>query len=106
MQPLEINSVIFDVKSILSQNPAPVRRIGVFGSLAKGQIHNDSDIDIAIEYEPGESYDFNNFVKFCEICEYLSETISKRYGRKVDIVPVEERSDCLLQEIHDEVVWI
>jgi len=103
---LELNNVILDIKTILSQNPAPVKRIGVFGSLAKGQIHEKSDIDIAIEYDPGEDYDFNRFVDFCEICEALRESIADIYNRKIDIVHVEEGEDNFLDEIRREVVWI
>ena len=79
MQPLKLNTVMFDIKTILSKNPAPVRRIGVFGSLAKGKIHENSDIDIAIEYESGENYEkysFDSVIKFCEICDILVDELS------------------------------
>ena len=109
MKELKLNNVIVDIKSILSQNPAPIKRVGVFGSLAKGQIHENSDIDIAIEYDIGENYEKYNFegvLRFCEICETLEDEMSVIYGRKIDVIPVEERKGCLLEDIREEVVWI
>ena len=109
MKTLELNNVILDIKTILTHNPAQIRRVGVFGSLAKGKIHNDSDIDIAIEYETGENldkYNFDSFVTFCETCEILSKGMSKMYRRKIDVVQVEEKQGGFLDDIRDEVVWI
>ena len=95
-----------DIQLTLSQNPGPVKRVGVFGSLVNGRFTDNSDIDIAIEYEPGDDFDFNRFARFCEICEYITEFISNSYGRKVDLVHVEERPGCLLQDIREEVIWV
>ena len=109
MQPLELNNVILDIKKILSKNYAPIRRVGVFGSLTKGKIHENSDIDIAIEYESGENYEnysYDSVIKFCEICEILEDEMSVLYGRRIDVIPVEERKGCLLDDIREEVVWI
>ena len=109
MQKLELNNVILDIKTILSQNPAPVKRIGVFGSIANGKIHKDSDIDIAIEYDTGEDYgkyNFDSFLKFCEICEILSEGMAEIYKRKIDVVEIEERPGSFLYDIQGEIIWI
>jgi len=109
MQPLKLNNVILDIKTIISKNSAPVRRVGVFGSLARGKIHENSDIDIAIEYESGENYEnytYDNVIEFCEFCELLEYEMSVLYGRKIDVIPVEERKGCLLDDIREEVVWI
>jgi len=106
MQTVELGNVILDIKTILSKNPAPVKRIGLFGSLVKGKFHASSDIDIAIEYEQGDRYDFDSVVKFCEICDIITNEISLRYGRRADVIPVEERKGCLLDNIREEVVWI
>ena len=106
MKTPELSSVIMDIKLALSQNPGPVKRIGVFGSLAKGRFTDNSDIDIAIEYEPGDDFDFNRYIRFCELCEFIIESISSSYGRKVDLVHVEERPGCLLHDIREEIVWV
>jgi predicted nucleotidyltransferase len=78
MQKLKLDSVIIDIKSIVSQDPSTIRRIGVFGSLARQETHEKSDIDIAIEYET-KNYSFDNFVKFLEVCEHMEDMLSGKY---------------------------
>jgi len=106
MNALELNNVIVDIRNVLSQYPGLVKRAGVFGSLATGKFTSSSDIDIAIEYAPEEDFDFERFARFCEACEYISDSISDTYGRKVDLVHVEDNPRCLLQEIRGEIVWV
>jgi len=106
MKTVGLTEIMTDLKIIISHNSDVVRRIGIFGSLVNNTFTDNSDIDVAIEYEPGDKYDFDNFVKFCEICEYISETIFNNYGRKADLIPVEDRSGNLLQDIREEVIWI
>ena len=108
MKALELNSVILDIKSIVAQDPTTVKRIGVFGSLARGETHENSDIDIAIEYEhdPNKTINFAHFTKFIKMCEQLEDILSGQYGRKIDVIPVEERENCLLQDIREEIIWV
>ena len=109
MQLIDLDSVILDIKKILSKNPAPVKRVGVFGSLVTGRTHENSDIDIAIEYDSGENYEkysLDSVERFCELCEVLTEKLAAIYDRKIDVIPVEERDGCLLDDIRNEVVWI
>jgi predicted nucleotidyltransferase len=54
-----------------------IRRIRVFGSIARGEARPDSDIDLLVEYEPGHGG--FAFVDFCEDVERL-------LGRRVDVV--------------------
>ena len=54
-----------------------IRRIRVFGSVARGEARPDSDIDLLVEYEPGHGG--FAFVEFCERVERL-------LGRRVDVV--------------------
>jgi predicted nucleotidyltransferase len=54
-----------------------IRNIRVFGSLARGDAHADSDVDLLVEYVSGGSgFDF---VEFCDQVEVA-------LGRKVDVV--------------------
>ncbi|WP_320040555.1 nucleotidyltransferase family protein [uncultured Desulfobacter sp.] len=53
-----------------------VTRIGLFGSYARGNESNDSDIDIAVEIES-----FNKFRSFFG----LKRELEKGLGRKVDL---------------------
>ena len=105
MNTLELNSVITDIREALSLHPGPVKRVGVFGSLATGKFTDSSDIDIAIEFAPGIDYNFERFVHFCEICEYISDRISHIYGRKVDLIHVEDNPRSFLNEISEEIIW-
>jgi len=106
MKTVELTDIMKDLKIIISQNSDVIRRIGIFGSLVKNSFTDNSDIDVAIEYEPGDNYNFDNFVKFCEICDKISESIFNDYGRKADLIPVEDRSGNLLQDIREEILWI
>jgi len=54
-----------------------VRRIRVFGSVARGEARPGSDIDLVVDYEPGHGG--FAFVDFCEGVERL-------LGRRVDVV--------------------
>ncbi len=54
-----------------------VARIGVFGSVLRGEAGPDSDIDILVEFAQPVG-----FFKFLELEEYLTEAL----GCKVDLV--------------------
>ena len=54
-----------------------IRRIRVFGSVARGEARPDSDIDLLVDYEPGHGG--FAFVDFCESVERL-------LCRRVDVV--------------------
>ncbi len=54
-----------------------VKEIGIFGSFVRGEVKEESDVDILIEFEKTIG-----FFKFLELEEYLSNLI----GRKVDLV--------------------
>jgi len=53
-----------------------VKKIGVFGSFAKGQATEESDVDIIVEFERPIG------LRFVEFAEYLERLL----GRKVDIL--------------------
>src|ERR1041385_4771902 len=58
-----------------------VRRISVFGSFARGEPNDDSDVDILVEFEAGQE-SFDNFLGLAEFLEEL-------FGRKVDLLTPE-----------------
>jgi predicted nucleotidyltransferase len=75
-----------DVFTLLRQNGAHLRRFGVdrlsvFGSFARGEPNDDSDVDILVEFEP-EQETFDNFLGLAEFLEEL-------FGRKVDLLTPE-----------------
>jgi predicted nucleotidyltransferase len=98
--------IIADIINILSPYSQLIKRVGVFGSLATGKFSIDSDIDIAIEYKTGDNFNFEQFAQFCEVCEQLTNNLANNYGRRIDLIHVEDNPRCLLHKIHDEVIWI
>ncbi len=67
-----------------------IRNIRVFGSVARGQARPDSDVDLLVDYVPGQSG--FAFVRFCREAEAL-------LGRKVDVA-----TECSLHPlIRDQV---
>ncbi|MFL6336674.1 MAG: nucleotidyltransferase family protein [Pyrinomonadaceae bacterium] len=75
-----------DVFTLLSRNGARLRsfgvaRLSVFGSFARGEPNDDSDVDILVEFDP-EQESFDNFLGLAEFLEDL-------FGRKVDLLTPE-----------------
>ena len=56
-----------------------IRNIRVFGSFARGEASSDSDLDLLVDYVPGQRG--FAFVRFCEEAERL-------LGRDVDVATV------------------
>ena len=54
------------------------RRLGVFGSFARGEARDDSDVDIYVEFEEGKRT-YDNFFA-------LHERLESLLGRPVDLV--------------------
>jgi len=107
MKMLELASVILDIKNIVSETPDVIKRVGIFGSLAKNSFTDQSDIDIVVEYATTLDFDYNRYTLFCKACNNIMDSISENYGRNVDILHVQqEHPDSLIHEIQDEVVWV
>jgi len=70
------------ILALLEQNQAylsteyGMKRIGIFGSYAKGQSADESDVDIVVEFERPIGF------RFVEFAEYLERLL----GRKVDVL--------------------
>jgi len=59
-----------------------VRRIALFGSMARGEA--DSDVDLLVEFEPGGKT-FDRFLA-------LSDLLERLLGRRVDLITTEALS--------------
>lgn len=74
-----------------------VKRIGVFGSFARGEEREGSDIDVLVEFE--EEYEtFDNYMEL----KYLLEDL---FGRKVDLVTIDALRPQSKDDILREVVY-
>jgi uncharacterized protein len=72
-----------------------VRRLGLFGSFARGEPRSGSDVDILVEFEP-ESKSFDNFIALAFLLEDLLQ-------RPVELVTAESLSPYLRPHILAEV---
>jgi len=72
-----------------------VKRVGLFGSYARGEEREDSDIDLIVEFEEGKkSYD--NFIE-------LSFFLEDLFCKKVDLLTPESISPFIRSYIEKEV---
>jgi predicted nucleotidyltransferase len=74
-----------------------VSSIGVFGSFARGEGREESDIDVLVEFEEG----FKTFDNFMDLKYYLEELFS----RNVDLVTVNALKPQLKDAILEDVIY-
>ena len=74
-----------------------VKRYGLFGSFVREQDTEQSDIDILVEFEPGQKT-FDNFMTLAFLLEDL-------LGREVDLVTLESLSPYIGPHILNEVEY-
>lgn len=85
-----------DVESRLADVHADIRRLGVarlalFGSVQRGVAHTDSDVDVLVEFLPGEKTYTHFFA--------LGELLEAQLGRRVELVTLEALSPFMRQRI-------
>ena len=91
-----------DVFALLTENESQLQRLGVkrcglFGSFARGEQTEQSDVDILVEFEEGRKT-FDNFMALAFFLEDL-------FGRKVDLLTPESLSPHFGRYILDEVEY-
>ena len=74
-----------------------VKRCGVFGSFIRNESHEQSDVDILVEFEP----DQKTFDNFMQLAFFLEDLL----GRRVDLVTTESLSPYIGLHILREVVY-
>lgn len=75
----------------------PVKTIGLFGSVARNEETEQSDIDLLVEFsEPV------GFVTFMRLENFLSE----RLGARVDLVTPDSLKPVIRQDILSEVIYV
>ncbi|RJS88887.1 nucleotidyltransferase [Candidatus Bathyarchaeota archaeon] len=72
-----------------------VRRIGVFGSYARGDEREGSDVDVLVEF------DKPTFDNFMDLSVYLENLL----GKEVDLVTPNSLSPYIRPMVEKEVVW-
>lgn len=74
-----------------------IKKIGVFGSFARGEEKEGSDVDVLVEFEDS----FETFDNYIELKYFLEDL----FGRKVDLVTVEALRPQLKDDILKEVSY-
>jgi hypothetical protein len=74
-----------------------VRRYGVFGSFVRDEVRDDSDVDLLIEFEPGQK----TFDNFMELGFFLEDLL----GRRVETLTPEWLSPYIGPHILREVEY-
>ncbi|MFY1110846.1 MAG: nucleotidyltransferase family protein [Methanosarcinaceae archaeon] len=74
-----------------------VKRIGIFGSFARGEEREDSDLDVLVEFEEGQK----TFDNYMDLQFYLEDL----FGREVDLVTEKALKRQLKDVIMKEVVY-
>jgi predicted nucleotidyltransferase len=74
-----------------------VRRIGIFGSFARGEEKEDSDLDVLVVFEEGQK----TFDNYMDLKFYLEDL----YGREVDLVTEKALKPQLKNIIMKDVVY-
>lgn len=72
-----------------------VSRLGFFGSLVRGELQSDSDIDVIVEFENGKK----NFRKYMALYYFLQDQTS----RKVDLLTPESIDPLIKPYIDKEI---
>ena len=108
MKKLTTPEVTKDIREIISPQQDLVKAIGIFGSLARGDYHDESDIDLIVEYNSLSEFSMELYTNFCALCNLLEERLTKTYNRKVDIVHIENGTleSLLNKSVESEVVWL
>jgi len=74
-------------------NAFPIRHLAVFGSVARDEAREGSDIDILVEFEPGARIGLFEFVR-------LRRALSEILGCTVDLAT----PDALRQELRTQIL--
>lgn len=74
-----------------------VEKIGIFGSTARGEDRPESDVDVLVEFAPGQA----TFRNFMELAFYLEDL----FCRRVDLVTEQGLSRHLRPYVEQEVIW-
>lgn len=91
-----------DILNTLEKNQSRLRalgvkKIGLFGSFVRGEEQPGSDIDLLVEFEPGQK----TFDAFMELCFFLDEILQHR----TELVTVESLSPYIGPHILREVEY-
>ena len=91
--PDDVVAILRDARKMLRR--FGVRRIGLFGSFARGDQTADSDLDFLVELEKP------NFGDFMDLAFFLED----RFGRRVELITNGNLSPYIAPAVEREVRW-
>lgn len=91
------------IKNLINDNQIVIRhygvlRLGLFGSVIRGEEKENSDIDLIAEFKPG----MKNYDNFINLCFFFEDML----GRKVDLLTPEGISPIIRKNIEREVEYV
>jgi uncharacterized protein len=92
----EIKQILRQSKPLL-QEQYQITQLGIFGSYARGEQTEESDVDVLIDYDRAPT-----LFKLVELRDYLSSAI----GMKVDIVTQNGLKPRIRERVLSEVVYV
>ncbi|MFZ3059347.1 MAG: nucleotidyltransferase family protein [Candidatus Methanoperedens sp.] len=93
---MDILAIVKKNKTFLKERFG-VKKIGVFGSVARGEAKEKSDVDVLVEFESTKK----NFDNFMELCFFLEDL----FGKKVDLITTSGLDKYIRPYVEREVVW-
>ncbi|MDA0348637.1 MAG: nucleotidyltransferase family protein [Verrucomicrobia bacterium] len=75
-----------------------VARLGLFGSTVRGDETARSDIDVIVEFLPGQK----NYDNYIDLCFFLEDQL----GRKIDLLTAESLSPLIKPFVQAEVEYV
>lgn len=73
----------------------PISNLGVFGSYARGEATEESDIDIAVEIDGPMGL---NFIQ-------MADEIESLFGKKTDVVPMRAIKPQYLESVKKDIIY-
>jgi uncharacterized protein len=92
----EIKQILRQRKPLLQEHYR-ITQLGIFGSFARGEQTEESDVDVLIDYEQAPT-----LFKLVELRDYLSSVI----GMKVDLVTQNGLKPRIRDRVLSEVVYV
>ena len=89
----EILLTLREQRALLSRR-YPIQRLALFGSWARGEAREDSDVDVLVEVDPAIG------LRFVE----LGDELERALGRRVDLVSRRAIQPSLWQQIEPELI--
>ncbi|MDE3018763.1 MAG: nucleotidyltransferase family protein [Nitrospirota bacterium] len=66
-----------DIVSFCRRNK--IKELALFGSVLRGDVRPDSDVDVLVDFEPHAGHSLFDFVR-------MQEELGRLFGRKIDLV--------------------